>query len=213
MVLKEKDFIELEFIGKTIDGEVFDSNIKSELDKIHSKAIAKPFVFSLGQKMFLPAIEEFLIGKNLGKYEITLEPENAFGNRDSKMIQLIPESVFRQHNVRPIAGYVFNFDGKLAKILSVNGGRVRVDFNNPLAGKTVVYNLEVKRIVDKVEEKIKAINEFFFRQEFKFEVKDKKLILEVPKNMVRVVELFKDKYKELCDLDLETKEVEVVTKE
>ena len=37
MVLKEKDFIELEFTGKTTDGEIFDSNIKSELDKINSK--------------------------------------------------------------------------------------------------------------------------------------------------------------------------------
>ena len=163
-------------------------------------------MFSLGEGMFLPAIDEFLIGKNLGKYEITLEPEKAFGKRDAKLIQLLPESVFRQHQVRPIAGYVFNFDGKLAKILSVNGGRVRVDFNNPLAGKTVKYNLEVKRVVEKVEEKVKALNEFFFRNDFKFEVKDKKLILEAPKNMAKFIAMFKDKYKELCEVEVATKE-------
>jgi len=212
MSLKKNDFIEIEFVGKTLDGEVFDSNIKEELDRINSKAKAKEFVFALGQGMFLPAIDEFLIGKDLGNYKIELEPENAFGNRDQKMIQLIPESVFRQHNVRPIAGYVFNFDGKLAKILSVNGGRVRVDFNNPLAGKQVIYEIKIKRIVSNLEEKIKSLNEFFFRKELNFEIKDKKLILEAPKNISKFASLFKEKYSELFGLDLEIKEIEEANK-
>jgi FKBP-type peptidyl-prolyl cis-trans isomerase 2 len=74
--------------------------------------------------------------------------------------------------VRPIPGYVFNFDGKLAKILSANGGRVRVDFNNPLAGKTVIYSLNVKRVVSDLNEKIKSLNEFLFQREFSFKLEE-----------------------------------------
>jgi FKBP-type peptidyl-prolyl cis-trans isomerase 2 len=64
MALKNNDFVEIEFVGKTSEGEVFDSNIQEELEKINSKAKAKPFIFSIGQRMFLPAIEDFLVEKN-----------------------------------------------------------------------------------------------------------------------------------------------------
>ncbi len=208
MAFKKNDFIEIDFVAKTSQGEVFDSTIKSELEKIGSKMNAKPFIFSFGNGMFLKAVEDFLIDKNLGKHEITLQPEEAFGNREVSLIKLIPEAIFREHKVRPVAGYVFNFDGKLAKILSVNGGRVRVDFNNPLAGKVVTYEVEIKRAVEEIKEKIGALNDFFFRKEFKFEVKENKLILEVSKEMERIVPLFKDKYKEILNLDLETKLVD-----
>lgn len=206
MGFKKNDFIEVDFVAKTSKGEVFDSTLKEELDKLGSKSPAKPFVFSLGNGMFLKGIEEFLMDKDVGKHEITLEPENAFGNRDVSLIRLVPESIFKQHNVRPISGHVFNFDGNLAKILSVNGGRVRVDFNNPLAGKIVIYNIEVKRIVSDLNEKIKSLNDFFLRGNFKFELEGKKLILEVPEKMKNIAILFKDKYKEILDLDLEIKE-------
>lgn len=206
MAFKKNDFIEIDFVARISEGEVFDSTLKEELDKLGSKNPAKPFIFSLGNDMFLKGIEEFLMDKGIGKHEITLEPEKAFGNRDASLIKLFPESVFRQHDVRPVAGYVFNFDGKLAKILSVNGGRVRVDFNNPLAGKTVVYNVEVKRVVDDINEKVKALNDFFLRGDFKFNIDGKKLVLEVPEKMKSFALLFKDKYKEILDLDLEVKE-------
>ena len=205
MAFKKNDFVEIDFVAKTVQGEVFDSTIKSELEKIGSKMEAKPFIFSFGNGMFLKSVEDFLMGKSIGKYKITLQPEDAFGNRDASLIRLIPESIFREHKVRPVAGHVFNFDGKLAKILSVNGGRVRVDFNNPLAGKVVVYEVEIKRVVEDLNEKVRALNEFFLRKDFNFEIKGKKLILEAPKEMEKFISLFKEKYKEILDLDLEIK--------
>ena len=46
MAFKKNDFVEIDFVAKTIQGEVFDSTINSELEKIGSKMEAKPFVFS-----------------------------------------------------------------------------------------------------------------------------------------------------------------------
>ena len=129
--------------------------------------------------MFLKAIDDFLINKELGKYEIELSPEKAFGKRNPNLIQLIPMKVFREQKLEPIQGTMFNFDGRPAKILTVSGGRVMADFNNPLAGKTVMYNINVKRKVDDLNEKIKALIDFFFRKELKFQIKDKKIILQV----------------------------------
>src|SRR6056297_514428 len=110
---------------------------------------------ALTKKDFIEIIDEFLIGKEVGKnYTIELTPEKAFGKRDPKQLQMIPLKVFYQHQINPVPGASFNFDGKIAKVLTVSGGRVMVDFNNPLAGKDVVYDIEVKRKVDDLNEQI-----------------------------------------------------------
>ena len=158
--------------------------------------------------MFLNAIDDFLIGKEIGKHTIELTPEKAFGNRQPQAVQRMPMTVFREHNLNPIPGVQFNFDGKIGKVLAASGGRIMVDFNHPLAGKDVVYEINVLKKVDNINEKVKALNDFLFKREFKFEVKDKKLILEVPKEMTKLIEMFKDKFKEILGLDLEVKEVE-----
>ncbi len=211
MTLQKKDFIEIDFIGKLKDNQqVFDSNILKELKKINPddpnlEQKSKPFIFALGENMFLSGIDEFLLGKPLGKYTIELEPEKAFGLRNQENIKLMPMSVFTKHKINPIPGVVFNFDNRPAKILSVSGGRVRVDFNNPLAGKAVTYELEVKKKLTDIKEKTKALIEFFVRQEIPFEIKEKKLIIEPTNELAKFLELFKDKFKELLDLDLEIK--------
>ncbi len=209
MSLKEKDFIEIEFTGKIQGGEIFDSNSKEDIEKAGLKAEAKPFIFSLGQGMFLKAIDDFLIGKEIGKkYHLELIAENAFGKREADLVKLIPLNVFRQHKLNPIPGVMFNFDGRIAKILSVSGGRVRVDFNNPLAGKDVEYDLIVLRKLDDINEKIDSLNEFLFRKKFPFSINDKKIVMQVEKSFAQFVGLFKEKFKEILDLELEIKEIE-----
>ncbi len=213
MNLQKKDFIEIEFTGRIKDGEVFDSNIKEDLAKLNPNANSKSLIFCLGENMFLKGIEDFLIDKKIGKYKIELSPEKAFGIRDSKLVQMIPIKIFKQQKVNPVPGVIFNFDGKIAKILTLSGGRVMVDFNNPLAGKTVVYDVKVLRKIEDLNEKAKALIEFFTRKEFKFEIKDtpkgtsKKIIVYADKQFVQFLNLFKDKFKEILELELEVKEV------
>jgi len=206
MVLQKKDFIEIEFTGKTKEGEIFDSNIKEDLKKANLKVEPKPFIFCLGEGMFLKAIEDFLIGKEIKEYFLELPTEKAFGKRNSALVQVFPAKMFREHKVNPVPGVIFSFDGKPAKIISVSGGRIMVDFNNLLAGKDVNYKIKVMRKVEDINEKIKAFNEFLFRRNFDFEVKEKVLILKVEKDIIQFIELFKEKYKEVLDLDLEVVE-------
>ncbi|MCK5149881.1 peptidylprolyl isomerase [Candidatus Pacearchaeota archaeon] len=208
MALQKKDFIEIEFTGKTKEGEIFDSNVKENLDKTNLSTKAKPLIFCLGEAMFLKAIDDFLIGKDTGEYKIELQPEKAFGKRDSKLVQMIPMKIFIQHQINPVPGTMFNFDNKIAKILTVSGGRVMVDFNNPLAGKDVIYEVKVLRKIENIKEKAKSLIDFFTRKDFKFEIKDKKIFVETDKQFAQFLILFKDKFKQLLDLDLEVKEVE-----
>jgi FKBP-type peptidyl-prolyl cis-trans isomerase 2 len=207
MAFQKKDFIEIEFTGKTKDGEIFDSNIKEDLKKAGSKKESKPFIVCLGEGMFLKSVEDFLIGKKAGEYSIELSPEKAFGRRNSALVQIFPSKAFKDHKINPFPGAMFSFDGKLAKVISVSGGRVIVDFNNPLAGKEVSYKIKVLRKVEDINEKIQSLNTFLFGREFEFEIKENILVLKSEKEMIQFIDLFKDKYKELFSLDLEVKEV------
>ncbi len=215
MKIQDRDFIEIDFTGKIKNGEIFDSTFKEELEKLHlghnHEITAKPFVFCIGQGMFLDSLDKFLIGKNFGEeYSIELSPEQAFGNRQSNFVQKIPLKIFREQNINPIQGATLNFDGRIGKILAISGGRVIVDFNNPLAGKFVQYHIKILRKIENLNEKIKSLNEFYFRRNFDFEIneKDKKIILSVEKQIAKFIELFKDKFKDALGFDLEVREIE-----
>ncbi|MDD5012702.1 MAG: peptidylprolyl isomerase [Candidatus Nanoarchaeia archaeon] len=208
MALQKKDFIEIEFTGKIKDGEIFDSNVKKDLEKLNPEADTKPIIFSLGEGMFLKGIDDFLIGKEIGKYEIELVPEKAFGPRLQQFIQMVPAKIFQGQNINPFPGAVFNFDGRIAKVLTVSGGRVIVDFNHPLAGKTVIYNINILRKIEDTNEKIKSLISFLFRRDFPFSVKDNKVTIEVEKTMSQFVEMFKEKFKDIIGMELEVKEIE-----
>jgi len=217
MFLQKKDFIEIDFTGQVKGGEIFDSTIKEDLEKLHyghnHPIEQKPFVFCLGEGMFLMSIDDFLVGKEAGKnYEIELPPEKAFGKRNSQFVQMIPLKIFKEKNVNPVPGATLNFDGRMGKILSVSGGRIMVDFNHFLSGKTLIYKINVLRKIGSLDEKIQSLNDFFFRKNFKYETQGEKLILEVEKPLVKIVELFKDKFKEMLGLEVEIKEVEGVEK-
>jgi len=212
MKLEKKDFIKIEFTAKVKEGDIFDSNIKEDLKGRDIKKEIKPFTFCLGESMFLQGIEDVLIGKDIGEYNIELTSDKAFGKRDPNLVQMMPIKIFAEQNVNPIPGVMFNFDGRIGKILTVTGGRVLVDFNNPLAGRDVEYKVRVLRKVEDLNEKVKALIEFFFKRDLKFEIKEKKLILEVEKPMKQFIEMFKEKFKEILDLDLEVKEIDSISK-
>jgi FKBP-type peptidyl-prolyl cis-trans isomerase 2 len=214
--ISKGDFIEVFFTGKIKNtNEIFDSNIKSEIEKIDPSAAAdpnrvKPLVFALGQGMFLPGIEEFLINKKTGEYQVDLTPDKAFGKRDPKLIQTMSLAVFKNQKTNPYPGAVFNFDGKTAKVLSVSGGRVTVDFNHLLAGKEVEYKIELKRKITDLNEKVKAIMDFLFRRQFAYSLdkKSKKLTITLKKEesqFQQFILMFKEKFKEILDLELEVK--------
>ena len=206
MILKKGDFIEVLFTGKLNDGEIFDSNIVEDLKNTNLNTEPKPFIFPLGKDMFVKGIDSFLIGKEIGEYSIELKPEDAFGKRNPKLIQMVPTKAFVKNKINPIPGAMFNFDGRLAKILTVSGGRVMVDFNNPIAGKDVFYKVIVNRIVENKKEQVSALNELFFRKDFESEIIENKLKLKVVKTIKPLIEMFKDKYKDVLNLEIEIEE-------
>ncbi|MDD2445166.1 MAG: FKBP-type peptidyl-prolyl cis-trans isomerase [Candidatus Nanoarchaeia archaeon] len=206
MTIKEKDFVEIEFTGKIKDSqEIFDSNIQEDIKKakLDIKEI-KPFILSVGQKMLPSGFDQDLIEKEINKeYTLELKPEDAFGKRDKELIKMVPTRLFLEQRINPQRGMQLNLDGQIVKILSNSGGRTLIDFNHPLAGKEVVYNYKINRIVENENEKIDALFDFFFKQKLEYEVKDKKIIFkELKKELKPYLQIFAPKIKEILDLEI-----------
>ena len=207
-IVEKNEFIEIEYSGRIKDGEIFDSTILEEAKKLNPDVKeVKPYILCIGQNMVLPAIDDFLTGKEVGKpYLLELPAEKAFGKRDKNLVKTVPISVFRQQDISPQQGMVFSFDNMLGRISAVSGGRIIVDFNNPLAGKDVIYDIKIKRKITDINEKIKTLMQAFYRAEFDFSVENKKLIIKTEKGIEKFIMLFAEKFKEILGLDLEVKE-------
>ena len=211
MAIKKGDFIEIEFTGKIKeDGEVFDTNVKkvAEENKFNTENI-KPFILAVGQKMLPKGFDEDLEGKEAGnEYKVELKPEEAFGKRNKNFIRMIPTKMFLEQRINPERGMQLALDGQLVKVLSNSSGRTLVDFNNPLAGKEVIYEYKILREIKDQKEKIDGLQDFLFKRIFNFEIKDKKIIFKVEKQFEPFVKLFSDKFKELLDLEVDAEVVE-----
>jgi FKBP-type peptidyl-prolyl cis-trans isomerase 2 len=212
--IQKNDFIEIEFTGKA-NNEVFDTTHKEEAKKIVIEADVKPIIVSVGNEMLLKGLDENLEGKEIEKqYSIKLEPEKAFGSRNPSLIKTIPMKIFQEKNMNPVPGLTLQMDNYLAKILSVSGGRVTIDFNNPLAGKDIEYDFKILRKVDDVKEKINALQDFFFRNKFEFTIdeKDKKVIFKEEK-LLPFLQIFGAKFNEITGLTFELEIKKEKTKE
>jgi FKBP-type peptidyl-prolyl cis-trans isomerase 2 len=215
-IVKKNDFVEIEFNGLA-NGELFDTTSKEEAKKIGLDANVKPIRISIGNEMILKGFDEYLPGKELNKrYSLTLSPEKAFGKRQPSMIKTMPIKVFIEKNMHPVPGMTIQLDQYVAKILSVSGGRVIIDFNNPLAGKEITYNFEIKKRIDDENDKVNALQEFFFRDKFDFEIKDKKVIFKNKKPDAKdplgekklnfLIEVFKQKFKDILEMEIAIEE-------
>jgi len=204
MQVNKNDFIEIEFTGKA-NNEIFDTTNKEEAKKIGIESDVKPIIVSAGNEMLLKGLDENLDGKEIGKqYLVKISPEKGFGPRNPSLIKTIPMKVFREKNMNPVPGLTLQMDNYLAKILSVSGGRVIVDFNNPLAGKEIEYEFKILRKVEDAKEKINALQDFFFRKKFEFAIneKDKKVVFKEEK-IKPFIDIFKNKFKEITGFDFE----------
>ena len=211
MTTKKNDFIEIEFTGNiTGTDEIFDTNIKADAEKagLDIKNI-KPFALSIGHHMLPKGLDGDLEGKEIGKsYALDLNPEDAFGKRDPKMVKMVPTKLFHEQKIDPQRGMQLSLDGRLVRVLSSDRGRTLVDFNNPLAGKKVTYKYKMNRTISDEKEKIDSLQEFLFRKKFEFNKTGEVVTFNVEKQMEPFIKMFAPKFEEIMGLKIESKVIE-----
>ncbi|MEM7818858.1 MAG: peptidylprolyl isomerase [Candidatus Aenigmatarchaeota archaeon] len=191
------DFVYIDYVGRVKDtGEIFDLT-KEDLAKkegIYNPEIKyKPIPIIVDAKFILAglnkAIKEMKVGE---KRKVEIKPEEAFGERNPALVQTIPLSSFKEQKIEPKVGEIVNVAGFRGRIVSISGGRVKVDFNHPLAGKTLEYEIEIVGEIKDTKEKVEAIVFYFTgieKEDFEVNLKEKSVEIEFKKifNLTREV--------------------------
>ncbi|ASJ10741.1 peptidylprolyl isomerase [Thermococcus sp. P6] len=169
MEVQKGDVIKLHYTGKIREtGEVFDTTyeeVAKEAGIYSEKGIYGPVSIAVGAGHVLKGLDEALEGLEVGKkYEIVVPPEKGFGKRDPKLIKTFTLGQFRRQGISPFPGMPVEIETgggrKLrGRVLTVSGGRVRVDFNHPYAGKHLVYEVEILEKIEDPIEKVRALIE------------------------------------------------------
>ncbi len=168
--------MELNYIGRIENsGEIFDLTDPevAEEEDIQQERELKPIKILLGKGYILESLEEKIEGMDVGDEEtFQVSKEDAFGSRESDKIKTVSKKEFKEHEVRPHRGMPVEIDGKQGRILSVSSGRVKVDFNHPLAGRDLEYTVEILKKIDDKEEQAEAILEFYGIESSDMELED-----------------------------------------
>lgn len=215
MSISKNDFIEIEFTARIkVNNEVFDTTVledakKAKLREGRKESDFKPIKICVGQGMVVKGMDDNLVNKEIGKeYEVELKPRDAFGDRNPALVRTVPLSVFSQKGVEPVAGAMLNIDNMLVRISAVTSGRVIVDFNNPLAGKDIVYKFKIVGKIDDLKEKVEVLANFFLgKTDVKLEGNKATLEAEIllPEGFLAE---FKKKLKDILGIEAEIKEKE-----
>lgn len=151
----------IDYIGKTKNGEVFDlsSEEKAKEEGIYQEGMDfDPIPVLFGEDYIIEGLEEELRKMSVGdEKEIEVPAEKAYGKRESDKIQTYPEKEFTKQDVNIRVGDTIQIGQRRGKIISHGSGRVRVDFNHPLSGQDLTYNVEILEKLEDSEERAEQI--------------------------------------------------------
>lgn len=180
-------FLKISYTGMTTEGAVIDTteeSVAKEKGVYDKERSYRPLIVVSGENMILKGIDSMLEKMGQGKeQELRLAPTEAFGERDQTLVRLVPIREFRKQNVNPTPGAVLEIEGRPARIQAVSGGRVRVDFNHPLAGKEVIYKIKIVKEAKDKDEKIKYLLERNFGEELGYTSAQEAIRVEIPEKL------------------------------
>ena len=159
MSVKPGDFLLVNFTlkvkesGQTVD-TTYDAVAKDAHIHREDGSFGPRFII-LCEGWLPKGLEDSLVGADVGKQTtIELPPEKGYGTRDPAKMRLVPLRRFRDEKIEPSPGAEIQLGGRRAVVRSVGAGRVQVDYNHPLAGKTLVYDVSVEKVLEDENEKI-----------------------------------------------------------
>jgi FKBP-type peptidyl-prolyl cis-trans isomerase 2 len=189
MPLKKGDFILIDYTAKVKEtNEIFDTTIE-EVGKekhIHKEGeIYEPKLVVIGEGWVLKELDESLTTMKLNKVTLVeIPPEKAFGPRDPEKVKRVPLKHLTSKGTKPAIGMRIEYKGKNANIRAIGAGRVLLDFNPPLAGRTLVYEVTLNKKLKTSKEKVAALIHrripVVEAEKFNFTIKEKVLTINMP---------------------------------
>lgn len=190
MGFNEGDFILIEYTVRVKEtGNIVDTTDEALAKKeniYESGRIYGPALIVLGKGWINKVVEDTIKEMNVGEEKIIeVPPEKAFGQRDPSKVRIFSMREFRRRNLKVRVGDVIDFGGVKGIVKSISGGRVVVDFNHPLAGKTLIYKVKVVGKLEDLVEKIRALAVRYLQipgdeLEINYVSEERKVIISIP---------------------------------
>ena len=189
MALQKGDFILINYTAKVKEtNEVFDTTNEetAKKEKLQKEGeIYEPKLIVIGEGWVLKPLDESLTTMEESKPStVEIAPEKAFGARDPEKVKQVHLKKLAEKGINPTLGARIEFGGKNATIRSMGAGRALLDFNPPLAGKTLIYEVALNKKLESNEEKITALIHrripIIEEAKFKLTLQDKTLTLDMP---------------------------------
>ncbi|MDS0281284.1 FKBP-type peptidyl-prolyl cis-trans isomerase [Haloarcula onubensis] len=153
MPIERGDGVTIHYVGRFEDGSLFDTSrqdIARHEDLITAQGVQPadyaPLSFTVGRGDIIEGIEEALVGMAEGEEQtIEVPPEKAYGEMDEEKIrEYDPEAFEEMVGQEPEVGlHVEAMNDLHGDVTAVREDAVEVDFNHELAGRTLVFDIEV----------------------------------------------------------------------
>lgn len=153
MTVERGDRVTIEYVGRFEDGTVFDTS-RFEVAREHGLPEAMgsdesdytPLTFTVGSESVIEGLDEAVVGMAVGGTEtVTVPPEKAYGPFEADRVREYDVETFESMVGQPpdIGLHVEAENGLHGDVTAVREDHVEVDFNHELAGKTLVFDVEV----------------------------------------------------------------------
>lgn len=146
--VKDGLVVSIHYTLKLDDGELVDESVADE-----------PLVYLHGASNIIPGLEQALTGLSVGdKKSVTVQPDDGYGNYEEQAIENVPRAAFPDDveieeglmlAVRDETGQVYE-----AVVSAFNDTEVTLDFNHPLAGETLNFDVEIVELREATDEEL-----------------------------------------------------------
>lgn len=137
---KQGDTVKVHYKGTLEDGQVFDSSAERE-----------PLEFTLGQGQIIPGFEEAVVGMESGEVKtVKIPAERAYGPHRADMAVQVGRDQFPP-DLHPEIGQMLevnqeNGDKIVVTVTEIDGDKVTLDANHPLAGKDLTFEIRIVEV-------------------------------------------------------------------
>ena len=137
--------------------------VAKDADQFDENRTYTPLITVIGDGKLIAGFESHLAEADPETdYEFDIAPEDAYGERDPNAVETMGQDVLarsvRDPDSLAIGGPV-EINGKQGILRMVRAGRARIDFNHPLAGRTLRYNYRIVKVVEDRAEKVSTLLE------------------------------------------------------
>ena len=139
--IKKGNYVTLYYKGTLDDGSIFDQTTEEN-----------PAVFQVGVGALIEGFDNGLLGMKVGeKKKIVIPPALAYGEFDPSRIVQVERKQLEDANVPILVGVTVGSSAGqgIIRAIDENTEKVSLDFNHPLAGKTLTFDVEILKIDNK----------------------------------------------------------------